>query len=76
MKLHRVYESADKIYLITEFINGSELISFPSSKITFTANDLKGFIYNMLLALNELQNHNIMHRDIKPQNIMLRDNKL
>ena len=30
----------------------------------------------MLLVLNELQKHNIMHRDIKPQNIMLRNNKL
>ncbi|CAD8045891.1 unnamed protein product [Paramecium sonneborni] len=76
LKLHRVYETAEKLYLVTEFIHGYELISKAASKFIYEGFELKSFIHKMLLAIKEMHGHNIMHRDIKPQNIMLKNGKL
>ncbi|CAD8047281.1 unnamed protein product [Paramecium sonneborni] len=76
IKLHRVYETSDKLFLVTEYIHGYELISKAASKLIFQGSELKSFIYKMLLAIKEIHEHNIMHRDIKPQNIMLKNGKL
>ncbi|CAK83318.1 unnamed protein product (macronuclear) [Paramecium tetraurelia] len=76
LKLHRVYETAEKLYLVTEFIQGYELIAKATSKLVFQGNELKCFIRQMLLAIKEIHQHNIMHRDIKPQNILLKNGQL
>ncbi|CAD8140087.1 unnamed protein product [Paramecium octaurelia] len=76
LKLHRVYETAEKLYLVTEFIQGYELISKATSKLVFQGSELKCFIHQMLLAIKEIHQHNIMHRDIKPQNILLKNGQL
>ncbi|CAD8135170.1 unnamed protein product [Paramecium octaurelia] len=76
LKLHRVYETAEKLYLVTEFIHGYELISKAASKPIFQGSELKCFIHQMLLAIKDMHQHNIMHRDIKPQNIMLKNGQL
>ncbi|CAD8137712.1 unnamed protein product [Paramecium pentaurelia] len=76
LKLHRVYETTEKLYLVTEFIHGYELISKAASKLIFQGSEMKSFIHQMLLAIKDMHEHNIMHRDIKPQNIMLKNGQL
>ncbi|CAD8146271.1 unnamed protein product [Paramecium pentaurelia] len=76
LKLNRVYETSEKLYLVTEFIHGYELISKATSKVVFQGYELLSFIHQMLLAIKEMHEHNIMHRDIKPQNILLKNGQL
>lgn len=74
MHLHRVFESATKIYLVMELVRGGVLTN--SAKRVYTAEDLKLFLTRLLDALAHIHSLSIMHRDIKPLNIMLRNNDL
>ncbi|CAD8076742.1 unnamed protein product [Paramecium sonneborni] len=76
LKLHQVYENTEKLYLVTEYIDGYELISKQTSKIPYSSNELQSFVYQMLLAIHQIHSYNMMHRDIKPQNIILKNGQL
>ena len=41
---------------------------------SFDLEHVKIILYNILCAINYIQTANIMHRDLKPGNILVRDN--
>ncbi len=51
---------------------------FGSESISLKSEDLKRYIYQLLQGLNYCHSQGIMHRDIKPQNVLIdyRDKKL
>lgn len=51
LKLYKVYENTKNIYLLTEYINGPELISISASKKIYKADEVKVLIYSLLLAI-------------------------
>ena len=75
----RYYESYDcdnLFYIIMEYCSGKslqEIINQKSQKGQkwFTEKDVKAIAYQLLLALNHIHARNIVHRDVKPDNIML-----
>ena len=67
------FEENDVIYLVIEYINGKDL------KTLFDSNPapesyVRNYCEQLLDALEYLHNQNIIHRDIKPHNIMVCDN--
>lgn len=72
-----VYETERSVYLIMELLEGGEIFSrFPQQ--TFSREDIKYLTRTLLQAISELQERNLIHRDLKPGNIMLKyaDKKL
>ncbi|CAD8051734.1 unnamed protein product [Paramecium sonneborni] len=76
LKLYRVYENQSNIYLLTEHIDGPELVSQQSSKKIYQQEDLRIMIFNILSAIEQIHQQKVMHRDIKPQNILLNGNDI
>lgn len=59
-----------KAYLVLEFAEyGTLKDALESSKCY----DLRSLIYQMLCGVSYLHHSNVMHRDLKPQNILVRD---
>ena len=72
MKLYEVYETENSLYMVLEYIQGTTLqayLKLNTGKITY---EQRRAIMKMLLkALAEMEKQGILHRDLKPQNIMI-----
>lgn len=58
-------------YMVTEFIQGQTLKDALDIRKTFPFMEACLIMKQLLDALNEIHTHNIVHRDVKPQNIYL-----
>lgn len=70
MKLEEVHETTNSIYLVNELLDGG---MFNTRFITTnTPEQIKGYLVDVLSGLAYLDSRDIMHRDIKPDNILFR----
>lgn len=72
IRLCEAYEDTDKIVQILEYLPGGELFEriIDCTYIALTEVDIAGFIEQLLTGLSYLHNCNIVHLDIKPENIV------
>ena len=73
MKLYRVYEDDQAVYLVTELIPGRTLLRSLNIEGTFLPSEAKQFVQNMLDLFTYFTAEGILHRDVKPENIMIPD---
>jgi len=64
-------DSSDFIFLIMEYCNGGDLNSYISQHAPMSESDIAIFLRQLVEALNYLSLKSILHRDLKPQNILL-----
>lgn len=65
------FQTAEKLYLIMEFVQGGELFSHLYKSEHFTEDQTRFYIAEIIVALEQLHNQNIIYRDIKLENILL-----
>jgi serine/threonine protein kinase len=70
-KLYSVYESDSSISLILEYLPHGDLYKRVLSKKHFHDSDVSKFARNLLEVLEYLHSKNIVHRDLKLENIMM-----
>lgn len=71
-QLYEVFETKKQIYLIMEYVEGGDLMKFTKEK-AIPEQQAKNIFSQLLLSLQILQSHNILHRDIKLDNILLQN---
>ncbi|XP_051236138.1 serine/threonine-protein kinase 33 isoform X1 [Dicentrarchus labrax] len=71
--LHEVYETAKMIYLVTELCVGGELKQLLQQKKFFTEDETRHIIYSLADAVVYLHKRDIVHRDLKLENILLKN---
>ncbi|CAK0888515.1 unnamed protein product, partial [Prorocentrum cordatum] len=69
-RLYDVYESGERLYFVMECLQGGELFERFSRLGKFAEPDVSDLVVQILLALNYIHKHGIVHRDIKLQNLM------
>ena len=69
--LYFVYETRDCIYLIMEYFPKGDLYKRITQKKAFSEDVCIKFAVNLLETLDFLQSKNIVHRDLKLENIMM-----
>lgn len=69
------YESDSKLYLIMEYVPARTLQSIFESKARLDIFEIINIIRQIAEALNYMENRGIVHRDIKPGNILITDDK-
>ena len=54
-----------------EFLNGGDLMSLLMNKDILTEEEAKFFMAEMILAVDSVHKLNYIHRDLKPDNILI-----
>ena len=72
IKLFLVFEGIKNVYLILEYVKGGELFSYIKRCPKFYEEDVKMIMSSLIDALEYIHRNNIIHRDLKLENILLR----
>lgn len=74
MNLEELHESKNSIYLVLELLEGGELLNYISDKKDIGLRDYWKVMKCILEALAYMADKKIMHRDLKPDNMILKEN--
>ncbi|KAI4457144.1 ovarian-specific serine/threonine-protein kinase lok-related [Holotrichia oblita] len=72
VKIHDVEETPDAFFLAMEYMEGGVLTDAITER-RIPENEVKYFFYQILLAVSYLHDNGIIHRDIKADNILLKE---
>ncbi|DAZ93133.1 TPA: hypothetical protein N0F65_009709 [Lagenidium giganteum] len=70
VQIHKVYEEHEKIYVILQLCSGGELYDRIVQRGKYSEADAANIMKQLMSALHALHEHNILHLDIKPENIL------
>ena len=69
--LKQSFQDSHYLYLIMEFLAGGDLMTLLMRKDVLTEEESRFYIAETILAIESVHKHNYIHRDLKPDNILL-----
>ena len=72
VQVQHFFQAHGTAYIVMEYVEGETLSDFLKRKGTLTESELKTILLPLLAGLVEVHETGILHRDIKPGNILLR----
>lgn len=75
-QLHDVFSESGNVYVILRFIPGGDLHDYINNNGNKSEAELKNIIYQTIEILQLLREKNIIHHDIKLENLMLHESKV
>ncbi len=73
IKVFRFFEAHGTAYIVMEYAEGETLSAFLKRRWTLREAELKAILYPVLDGLDVVHRADFLHRDIKPGNIIIRD---
>ena len=73
VKVHRFFEAHNTAYIVMEYAEGETLSAYLNRKGILTESEIKAILYPILDGLAVVHGADFLHRDIKPGNIIIRD---
>ena len=70
VKLFTALETPDSYYLCMEFVSGGDLFDLITDKVKFNEDEAAWMMYDLASALVYLHGRNIVHRDVKTENLL------
>ncbi|KAH7673716.1 Non-specific serine/threonine protein kinase protein [Dioscorea alata] len=71
VKLYCSFQDEEFLYLIMEYLPGGDMMTLLMRKDTLTEDEARFYIGQTILAIESIHKHNYIHRDIKPDNLLL-----
>ena len=71
VSLKFAFQTSEKLFLVIDYCPGGDLRVHLTETKYFSEQRAKIYISEVLLALEELHKHNIIYRDLKPDNIVI-----
>jgi serine/threonine protein kinase len=71
--MNYAFQDKEHLFLVMDYINGGDL-RYHMIVRRFTEPEAKFFIACLVLSLTYLHNHGIIHRDVKPENLVMEEN--
>lgn len=69
--LHDYFEEDGKVYVIQELLKGGDVQTALADRGSYAEEDARDIVRQLLLALEHLHSHGVVHRDLKLENLML-----
>lgn len=69
--LKQSFQDSHNLYLVMEFLAGGDLMTLLMRKDVLTEEESRFYIAETILAIESVHKHNYIHRDLKPDNILL-----
>lgn len=74
VKVYRNFERDGRLYIVMELVDGINLEQYVMEKGVFTLDEAAKFMHKLLGTMQYVHKKKIIHRDIKPGNVMIRSN--
>ncbi|MCI00868.1 serine/threonine-protein kinase 38-like, partial [Trifolium medium] len=71
VKLYCSFQDQDYLYLIMEYLPGGDMMTLLMRKDILSEYEAKFYVGETVLAIESIHKHNYVHRDIKPDNLLL-----
>ena len=71
IRMYEVYENESYVHLVIEYLKGGELFQKLQAKGLYSEKDASVVVKSLLEALNYCHSLNIVHRDLKAENLIL-----
>ncbi|XP_058101579.1 uncharacterized protein LOC131245861 [Magnolia sinica] len=71
VKLYCSFQDEEFLYLIMEYLPGGDMMTLLMRKDTLTEDEAKFYVGQTVLAIESIHKHHYIHRDIKPDNLLL-----
>ena len=75
VKVHDVIKENGLWGMVMEYIQGQDLAVYINQKVKLSSDEALKYINQIGIALEYIHQQGMLHRDVKPNNIMLRQNK-
>ncbi|ORY37257.1 kinase-like protein, partial [Rhizoclosmatium globosum] len=70
--LYAAFQDDENLYLVMEYIPGGSLRTFLNAReVTLTEDEARFYVAEMVLALEEVHRLHYIHRDLKPDNVLI-----
>jgi serine/threonine kinase 38 len=69
--LKQSFQDSHYLYLVMEFLAGGDLMTLLMRKDVLSEEESRFYIAETILAIESVHKHNYIHRDLKPDNILL-----
>ena len=73
VNMHYAFQDTDNLYLVIDILNGGDLRFHCSRYRKFSEEQTRFFIACMIHSLEYVHQNNVIHRDVKPENLILDD---
>ena len=74
VRAHRFFQSGGSVYIVMDYIEGESLDTILEKRSKLSPAEWRPLLDRLLDGLEHVHQHDYLHRDIKPGNIMIRDN--
>lgn len=71
VKLYCSFQDNEYLYLVMEYLPGGDMMTLLMRKDTLTEYEARFYVGQTVLAIESIHKHNYIHRDIKPDNLLL-----
>ncbi|KAI3806082.1 hypothetical protein L1987_21974 [Smallanthus sonchifolius] len=71
VKLYCSFQDDEFLYLIMEYLPGGDMMTLLMRKDTLSEDEARFYVAETVLAIESIHKHNYVHRDIKPDNLLL-----
>ncbi|KAJ0860254.1 putative protein kinase AGC-NDR family [Helianthus annuus] len=71
VKLYFSFQDEEYLYLIMEYLPGGDMMTLLMRKDTLTEDEARFYVGETVLAIESIHKQNYIHRDIKPDNLLL-----
>jgi serine/threonine protein kinase len=70
INMNSAFQDRENLYLLMDYLDGGDLRYHIGKKRRFTENETKFLVANMVVGLEYLHRNKIIHRDMKPENLV------